>query len=147
MAIEKRAGAVQTKKKKKKKEPQASDYKTPSLPKTPTVKPKKEVKKEYKDFQKSVYKPKVNKASSQTSLQKAQTAFNKGQDARAKSKVVGTQKPKVSNVFNNNLAKPKNYNYKEDVQQAAKKGLKTTGLGTKQEKKTTNIISPVKKVQ
>lgn len=159
MAIERGAGAVKTQtKKKKKKDTTQTQKANNSLPKVSSVKQtKKKAQKQYEEY-KNVYQPKVSKASTasqQTSLQKAQTAFNKGQEAKS------TQKGKVTTSHFGQITQKKIDKSEEKAKKkfgvgtystqnatkASKVGLQTTGLGTKQEKKTTNIISPVKKVQ
>ena len=129
--------ATQTPKRKKKKDEDIQK----STPKTP----KKDVSSQYKDFKNSSIAPKeVKPKKKETSLQKAQSAFQTGQKVRAsqqKNKVTNTSvtKPK-SNVITD-LTKPKNYDYKKDLEKAHKKGQNTTYLGTKQEKTETTLKS------
>lgn len=98
---------------------------------------------QYQSFQNSSFKPKTFKPSTQnTSLSSAKKAFEAGQKARtqqSKNKVVTTQAKKPKSKVITDLSKPKNYNYKKDLQKAYKTGSKTTALGTKQKKTKTKV--------
>lgn len=90
----------------------------------------------YKSFQASNVAPRAFKASTAATNKKTDTK-PKVKGAITKTTVGQTQRSEAHSVFE----KPKNYNYKKDLQQAYKKGSKTTYLGTKQ-KETTKALIP-----
>lgn len=120
-----------------------------SKPKTP----KKDVSSQYNDFKQSSFAPKTvtpKKKKEETSLQSAQKAFSKGQRVRSQQQKRGVTNTSVAKPKANIIAdfsKPKGYDYKTDLQKAAKKGSETTYLGTKQKKKKTTLTSGVGQVK
>lgn len=103
---------------------QPSKKASPSLPKT--VKPKKDIKKDYNSFKKSSFKPTITNTSNKTMREQAQIGFKAYQKAKNR-KVVGTQKP--SNISNNltDSFKVKENEYAKALNKGKKANGKTVG--------------------
>lgn len=124
-----------------------------SKPKSSTTQPQKKITntnatKQYNSYKKSSFAPKVTNTSSKTtSLQNAQTAFKKSQDARESLNnkgITSTQKPKNSGIISD-FSKSKDYDAKKDLQKAYKTGRNKTYLGTDQEKVTVDLATKKQK--
>ena len=87
----------------------------------------------YKSFQASNVTPRGYKAS--TAAKPKAKAEAKVKGAVTKATAGQTKRSEAHSIFE----KPKNYDYKKDLQQAYKKGSQTTTLGTKQKKTTTKV--------